>query len=417
MTYNKLKKNKFSDVIFVLLSLLPVAIIISPGISETLILLICLLFLINNFFNKDWSFLKDKIIKYLFIIYIFLLFNIFASQNFYFSFLRNFSFIKYIILIAAIKYCINNNKKFNIIVLLWSAIIIFATTDIYYQWFFGKDIFGYEDRDSLRFNGFFAKENASTFIGSFLFISTFFLIKKNKKNHVVLAIISLIVLGCFISGSRAPFIRILFSIFLIIFLLKFKFRYKFIIVVAGIFTLTSLITFNEKIKIRYVQQLFNSQDQFSIKIFKDNFTDNSSHYGHFVTAYNMFINNKWFGVGNKNFRILCSKNGYNQHNYQTIPYHKACSTHPHQIYLELLSEHGLVGTLGILIPFFLIFYNFYKFYQKQKNYLILFPLCFLISNFLPFLPTGSFFSNSFQTLFWVVFGFTYLIYNNKVLNK
>ena len=414
MVNNKAKEDIILNLNLILLCILPLAIIISPVLSETSIFLICILFLTISYLRNDWGFLKDKIIKYLFIIYIFLLINLVFSENFYLSFLRNIFFIKYIFFIASIKHCINNKKKFNIITILWSVIVIAAVANIYYQWVLGKDIFGFQDRDPLRFNGFFRKENASTFIGSFLFISIFFLFKKNNKNYTIIALISLIVLGCFISGGRAPFLRILFSVVLILFLINLEFKKKIITFSIIILILTSILTLNEKTRIRYIYQLFNSTDQFSFKIFKDNFVQTSPHYGHFVTAYNIFIDNKWLGIGNKNFRILCSNQKYATDGYQVFSYNRACSTHPHQIYLELLSEHGLIGTLGILIPLLLIFYNFYKFYKKEENYLILFPLCFLISNFLPLLPTGSFFSNSFQSLFWIVFGFTYLLYNNKV---
>lgn len=417
MVNNKAKEDIILNLNLILLCILPLAIIISPVLSETIIFLICILFLTISYLRNDWGFLKDKIIKYLFIIYIFLLINLVFSENFYLSFLRNIFFIKYIFFIASIKHCINNKKKFNIITILWSVIIIAAVANIYYQWVSGKDIFGFQDRDPLRFNGFFRKENASTFIGSFLFISIFFLFKKNNKNYTIIALISLIVLGCFISGGRAPFLRILFSVVLILFLINLEFKKKIITFSIIILILTSILTLNEKTRIRYIYQLFNSTDQFSFKIFKDNYVQTSPHYGHFVTAYNIFIDNKWLGIGNKNFRILCSNQKYATDGYQIFSYNRACSTHPHQIYLELLSEHGLIGTLGILIPLFLIFYNFYKFYKKEENYLILFPLCFLISNFLPLLPTGSFFSNSFQSLFWIVFGFAYLLYNNKVFNK
>ena len=174
------KNQKIKNIIFLLLTILPIAIIISPGVSEAIIILICLLFLINNFLKNNWSFLNDKIIRILFIIYGFLLINLFFSQNFYFSFLRNFLFVKYIILIAAIKYSIDDKNKFDKIILFWSIIVIISSVDLYYQWFFKKDILGFQDRDPLRLNGFFRKENASTFIGSFLFVSIFFWFKKKK---------------------------------------------------------------------------------------------------------------------------------------------------------------------------------------------------------------------------------------------
>jgi O-antigen ligase len=412
------KNQKIKNIIFLLLTILPIAIIISPGVSEAIIIFICLLFLINNFLKNNWSFLNDKIIRILFIIYGFLLINLFFSQNFYFSFLRNFLFVKYIILIAAIKYSVDDKNKFDKIILFWSIIVIISSVDLYYQWFFKKDILGFQDRDSLRLNGFFRKENASTFIGSFLFVSIFFWFKKKNKTikelTIIFTTIGLIVLICFASGSRAPFVRIIFSILLILVLFNFSLKNKFILFSIILFLFLIPLILSKNLKTRYIYQLFNSNTEFNIKTFKDNFFNHSLHYGHYVTAYKIFIENKWFGVGTKNFRIFCSEEKYSTKNLQS---YKQCSTHPHQIYLELLAEQGIIGSFSILTLFFLIFMKFYNYYKKSTNYLILFPLTFLSSHFLPVLPSASFFANSFQTLFWVVFGFTYLLYNNKILNK
>ena len=84
---------------------------------------------------------------------------------------------------------------------------------------------------------------------------------------------------------------------------------------------------------------------------------------HAVVSYLIIKDNPYFGVGNKNFRHECAK-------YQKIlkkDYKiraSGCATHPHQIYYELLSEHGIIGTLFIfLIFFYLILIRF-----KQKNF-------------------------------------------------
>ena len=71
MSNFNVKDQKIKSIIFVLLIILPIAIIISPGFSEAIIDLIVLLFLINAFFKNNWEFLNEKIIRYLLIIYLF----------------------------------------------------------------------------------------------------------------------------------------------------------------------------------------------------------------------------------------------------------------------------------------------------------------------------------------------------------
>jgi len=107
-------------------------------------------------------------------------------------------------------------------------------------------------------------------------------------------------------------------------------------------------------------------------------------------------------VGNKNFRIECQNQIYLDEDYK---YTKSrCSTHPHQIYLELLSEQGILGAL-LIITFvsFVVTKSIYL-YFKNYNLIILAPSLYVISIFIPLLPSGSFFTSFGATLFWINIG-------------
>ena len=67
------------------------------------------------------------------------------------------------------------------------------------------------------------------------------------------------------------------------------------------------------------------------------------------------------------------------------------NTHPHQIYIELLSEHGLVGTIILLFIFFYLIFKNLKIIIISRNSIQLGCFTYLIINFLPILPSGSFF--------------------------
>ena len=120
---------------------------------------------------------------------------------------------------------------------------------------------------------------------------------------------------------------------------------------------------------------------------------------HYKSGIQVFRDHSTFGVGNKNYRVkTCVEN---------LPENYMCSTHPHQIYIELLSEHGLIGSIFLLsIIFFLIFKNF-KIMIKSKNLIQLGSFCYLLMNFLPILPSGSFFGDFNATLFWLNFSIFY----------
>ena len=88
--------------------------------------------------------------------------------------------------------------------------------------------------------------------------------------------------------------------------------------------------------------------------------------------------------------------------------------HPHQIYIEFLAEHGLFGFILLLsILFYLIFKNL-KIILMSKNMLQIGAFSYLLINFIPLLPSGSFFSDFNSTLFWLNFSILYA--SNKKTN-
>lgn len=52
----------------------------------------------------------------------------------------------------------------------------------------------------------------------------------------------------------------------------------------------------------------------------------------------MFSDNKLFGQGSNTFRILCSSEKF-----RISDKNEGCSTHPHNIYVQILAETGLIG--------------------------------------------------------------------------
>ena len=149
---------------------------------------------------------------------------------------------------------------------------------------------------------------------------------------------------------------------------------------------------------------FQSQIQFSDRkhssIVKKYF---DTHWGaHALASYHMVKDNLYFGVGNKNFRYECSKyQKILEKNYDIRA--PGCATHPHQIYYELLSEHGLVGTIIIFSVFlYLIFLRLKKNNLNLINYI---SFAHVLIIFIPILPYGSFFTSKTALLFWLNFVF------------
>ena len=127
----------------------------------------------------------------------------------------------------------------------------------------------------------------------------------------------------------------------------------------------------------------------------------------------MFIHEPLFGVGPKMFRYLCDEN--------IFYIYQACSTHPHNTYIQLLAETGIFSFIFVLLIFFYFLLNvlkqIYALYISKKQILdthkILLISSILISLW-PIAPTGNFFNNWLNVIYFLPFGFwLYFSKNSK----
>lgn len=111
---------------------------------------------------------------------------------------------------------------------------------------------------------------------------------------------------------------------------------------------------------------------------------NNTYVKEFYSGYAAWNENVLIGGGIDSFYINCAKTVF------------TCASHPHNYYLEILSELGILGFILIMILFIntlWIIYNKNIFgkYTLQKQLTIPFVLLFLIEIF-PIKTSGSFFT-------------------------
>ena len=129
------------------------------------------------------------------------------------------------------------------------------------------------------------------------------------------------------------------------------------------------------------------------------------HFAHYDTAWQMIKDYPIFGVGNSKFRYICHDNKYL--NVEIKYTYSRCSNHPHQIHFEILSEQGVIGYLIIIFAMFHVLLNSYKTYRKTNDITHLASILFIATFFIPFLPSGSFFSTFNGTIFWINLSFAH----------
>ncbi len=403
-----ISKKIFDYYFFVLFSIIPISILVGPAISLMTILLLVFGTIII-FSNKDYSFLmKEKTVLLLLAFYAYLILNSFISIDFETSFKRNFGFIRYIILFISVNYLFLKLGSFNNIFKFWLLIFVILLGDVLFEFYFGKNILGFESENPKRIVSFFKDEEiVGTFLNGFFFILIGFLLlnfenKSNLKKILILSFVILTTICIIITGERSNTLKLFFGLLILFFLSKqIKLNYKifFIISLASIIFIASNLFLTTQQKNNLKHRYYNDMIERLVNKEKRN---NYIYFKLYESGFQMFKNHSFFGVGNKNYRIESCQKKIDENQMKYV-----CNTHPHQIYFELLSEHGFFGTLVILsIIFYLIFKNYKKMIIK-KNILQISCFAYLLTYFIPILPGGSFFADFNANLFWITFSIYY----------
>ena len=132
-------------------------------------------------------------------------------------------------------------------------------------------------------------------------------------------------------------------------------------------------------------------------IFK-RFIEGNLYFKLYKSGYAVFKNNPLFGVGNKNYRVETCDTEKKDINPEYF-----CTTHPHQVYFEILSEHGIFGFLIILSIIFFLTFRLLRKILLSKNYIQAGAFIYIIINLFPILPSGAFFNDFNLTLFMLNF--------------
>ena len=233
----------------------------------------------------------------------------------------------------------------------------------------------------------------------------------NHKMRIILILLLVLQIDIIVilSGERSSIFYIFLSTLIISLLIKRWKMYRLIAFVLSMIVSTYIITSNAQIKERVILKTLDQTKIFSEKIS----TFSIQHQVIYSTAFKIFNDNKIFGIGPKMFREKCKIAKYKTYTDEDGSV-DGCQTHPHNTYVQLLVETGIIG-FTFIISFFIIL-NFYYFKHlffmiKKKIYLISDPnICFLSAvyiNLWPIVPTGSFFNNWLSIIYFLPLGFLF----------
>ena len=425
-----------------ILALLPVSFIAGNMIININILLIILSgFLIykKSIFKIQYFFLDKIIILFFLLVLITGIYNdykLYIYHNDFYDYRGNLAttiksvlFFKYLLIYFILRFLIEKKDiKLNLFFIICFVSSLFVCFDIFFQYYYGKDIFGFETLyPGRRLGGPFGDELiAGGYIQRFSLFSFFALplifskYSNNVSKFLIPILFSIFILGIILAGNRMPILLFLFSIVLIAIFQK-QTR-KFFIPFAIIFSVIFLILFKSNDQIRTHFLGFHDKIVRIVVAVKNkdfNSKNNPQYLKEFATFYDTWLMNKYVGGGIKNFRFYCHIRPNIQKDSKFV-----CNMHPHNYYLEILTETGLVGFIVIatiiLITFYITFIRKYFIVSSlNKNNLII-PFIFLfITEVFPLKSTGSFFTTGNATYFFLILGILIALVrkDNSIENK
>tara|TARA_Y100000741_G_scaffold365143_1_gene359648 strand:- start:6620 stop:7867 length:1248 start_codon:yes stop_codon:yes gene_type:complete len=391
-----------------MLCFLPLALLTGPFIPDLIVVLLSLIFLFLVIKDKLWSYFTNYFVYFFLFFYFYLLVRSSFSINPLFSLENSLFYFRFLLLSLCVWLVIDSDSKFlRRFSIIFALTFSIALSDGFYQYLNGKNIFGFSGigtRLTLVFND-------SQILGGYLsrlfplLIGLLIFNFNPTKIKIIFTIVLLILTDVliFVSGERTA-LGLLFisTLFIVLLISKFK-TIRIISFIVSILIMTMITIYNPSVKERNISVTMNDV---GLSVSSDRvYLFSQVHEKYILTAWNMFKDKPLIGHGPKLFRELCSRNEF-----QHAP--DSCTTHPHNTYIQLLAETGIIGFLFILITVLylcrvVIKHIYESLFRKNKvlsDYQICLIACFIISLW-PFLPTQNFFNNYINIIYFLPVGF------------
>ena len=382
--------------------LLPILLVIGPFLSDLAVSLSAILYLIHSFQKKN-KFYKNKFFIIFLFFWIFICINSILSESLI-SIKSSIFYIRFGLFLLLVNYFLDKDLQFAInLKKIIFFVFIFLLVDSLCQIVFGNNLIGFPADG--RISSVFGEEKI---LGSFIvkiipiYISLYFLVKKNIEldNHIYLILLSSLAL-ILLSGERSSLGLFILYLMLLLFITtqNKKKLITYIIVFFSILFFT--IISSSKLKSRFLIEL---KDQFFYPIknevneVKKVYMFTQAHHYLYLTAYNMFKAKPIIGHGTKTFRENCEKPEYKYLNHRY-----SCSTHPHNFYIQMAAENGIIGLSFLLFIYLSLLKDFWKnfFLKKFNNKLLNLSVSANLVMLWPLIPHGNFFNNWLSILIYL----------------
>ena len=417
---NNLKYSNTNLINLIIVSIIPF-LIWGPFFPDLIVSISALFFLFYVFKNKEFHFFNNKplIIFFIFCVYCILL-SVFVAEDIMLSFESSLFYFRIGVVSCFIWHLIDKNKSiltlfYYALVLCFSALVV----DGYIQYFTGVNLAGFKISGN-RVSSFFGHE---WIMGSYLsrlfpLLFALFLIKKKQKYEIYFigALFILVDVLIFMSGERSAFFFLNLSTVFIIILIKEYQKFRLVTFIIAIICVVILSLNSSTLNERMFKD--PAKDMGLTKSSEEAVIFSPQHDSLIRTAYNMFKDQPLLGHGPKMFRIVCADEKY-------ATGVNPCLTHPHNFYIQLLAETGIIGFLFLFSALVYVIFTALRQLKsiifKQNRPLSDYQVCLLAGMLItvwPLTTNGNFFKNWLMIAYSLPVGF-YLqsIYSIKEVKK
>ena len=439
--------NDFNKLIFLekiilfLILLLPFALSLSIFVADLFTSIIALIVIFWFFKNQEFRQIIRNIQKPLFVIilfYIFIVISLFFSFNFNKSFLPSFFYFRYFFLSLAIFFLMYK-FEFSQKIILFSLLSLMALISVHSTIELLKinNIFGLtlpphriEIGSTYYLTSLFDDEKK---LGSFIVrllpfiisLLVLFELKFFKKIEIKFIILILSGILIFFTSER---VALFLFIFFFIFSLKI-FQKKIFVLLFLFFSMITISVFQPKLIDKYIPStltqfgilntytFFDEEKKFKPIWNEFNFSNikyiSEEHQQLFMSGIEIFKENPITGTGIKTYHRYC-KNLKEKKSLNI-----KCSSHPHNTYVQLLSDIGLFGAIIVFFVFiYILIINFKILLTKNPSNIL--KAFFIINlgiliNLMPLIPSGSFFNNWISIMIYYPMGLWFYLFSK--LNK
>tara|TARA_B100000575_G_C23124238_1_gene651095 strand:- start:1091 stop:2413 length:1323 start_codon:yes stop_codon:yes gene_type:complete len=397
------------------------------------------------FIEKRFEVLNNNFIKISIIFWLSLIIISFFAYNKENSFQDSIIFFRYLLIPICCYYLYFKNKEiFHYLLLFVFILVLFVSIDTLFQFFnyssehgFGKDILGFKSNWYGRLTGPFGDELIpGSYVSKFGLVGFAYILiwKKLKYKNIIQSFyLVLVLIVCFASGERMALAT--FSLALLILLLFLKNNRLSILVsiVMGLTIIFAIYKFHPfyndfevieskeyhqglKIKKEFVCE--NNKEKLCSKTLnvQPNFLEiiknfNTSAYGEiYLLSYKMFKDNPLTGIGISNFKFLCEN--IKKYNEMMVNYN--CTSHPHNTYVQWLTEGGIL-ILSLFILYLIVIINVITYNEGDKTFKII-SLVLLLILFWPVMSTGSLIKNWYGISVYFIIGISLCLSRLKIDN-